>query len=516
MGIISDKFIIPPFSVLNAREGLWQKRKRAWINIGIKSEIGEDIMKGESKNFRQKGYKFAEKHNKELDEKTQKALGCYASGFGSIVDRRQGTITGTSIFDPVLCELMYEWFCPKGGQIVDPFAGGSVRGIVASMLSRYYWGCDLSENQIAANYEQSFDIFGQEEIPIKISSASMRQLFNGCDPEYIKNVCHATCCEGKSQPESVMITIHPSEELKIKQAGGTIKNGFLQPKENKKCCFKNEYNLCNLHATNEKPFGCIASPFTLNSNDTLIIRNRYRLLKCYNDGNRLPAYIIFKKSLELIFGEEKIAKLVYHLDNGGDDLIVTMSLKNYQILIDNDNKKHSEKKNVGFIPYWILGDSLDELENAPNADFIFSCPPYGNLEIYSDDPRDISNMDYRDFIDTMGKIVLNACMKLKDNRFACFVVSDFRDKKGFYHNFISDVITLFLKCGLRLYNECILVTAIGSLPIRITKQFESGRKIGKTHQNVLIFYKGDPDKIKNIFSKKIEKTELTPQIKGFF
>ena len=48
--------------------------------------------------------------------------------------------------------------------------------------------------------------------------------------------------------------------------------------------------------------------------------------------------------------------------------------------------------------------------------------------------------------------------------------------------------------GLRLYNEAILVTAIGSLPIRVGRQFEAGRKLGKTlgktHQNVLVFVKG--------------------------
>jgi hypothetical protein len=40
--------------------------------------------------------------------------------------------TCTSIFDPVLCEIAYRWFCPSGGTVLDPFAGGSVRGIVAS------------------------------------------------------------------------------------------------------------------------------------------------------------------------------------------------------------------------------------------------------------------------------------------------------------------------------------------------------------------------------------------------
>ena len=39
-GSLSDRFMIPPFSVLNAREGWWQDRKRAWIALGIKSELG--------------------------------------------------------------------------------------------------------------------------------------------------------------------------------------------------------------------------------------------------------------------------------------------------------------------------------------------------------------------------------------------------------------------------------------------------------------------------------------------
>lgn len=39
-GNLSDRFLIPPFSVLNAREGWWQDRKRAWLALGIKSEEG--------------------------------------------------------------------------------------------------------------------------------------------------------------------------------------------------------------------------------------------------------------------------------------------------------------------------------------------------------------------------------------------------------------------------------------------------------------------------------------------
>jgi hypothetical protein len=37
---LADRFGIPPFSVLNAREGWWQNRKRAWIDLSIRSELG--------------------------------------------------------------------------------------------------------------------------------------------------------------------------------------------------------------------------------------------------------------------------------------------------------------------------------------------------------------------------------------------------------------------------------------------------------------------------------------------
>src|SRR5690625_3376786 len=58
--------------------------------------------------------------------------------------------TGTSIFDPVLCEIAYRWFSPPEGVVLDPFAGGSVRGIIASRLGREYVGIELRAEQVEA------------------------------------------------------------------------------------------------------------------------------------------------------------------------------------------------------------------------------------------------------------------------------------------------------------------------------------------------------------------------------
>ena len=54
--------------------------------------------------------------------------------------------------------LFYKWFCPDGGLILDPFAGGSVRGIVANYLGYKYTGIELREEQCNANREQALNI----------------------------------------------------------------------------------------------------------------------------------------------------------------------------------------------------------------------------------------------------------------------------------------------------------------------------------------------------------------------
>lgn len=151
---------------------------------------------------------------------------------------------------------------------------------------------------------------------------------------------------------------------------------------------------------------------------------------------------------------------------------------------------------------WIEGDSieLDTLTGDAQLDFIFSCPPYYDLEVYGESQLDLSRAEsYDAFLRKYGAIVSKAVGQLRDDRFACFVVGDIRDKDGFYRNFVSDTITVFQDAGMTLYNEAILINVLGSLPIRVAKAFVSGRKLGKCHQNVLVFYKGNPKHIREQF-----------------
>lgn len=155
-------------------------------------------------------------------------------------------------------------------------------------------------------------------------------------------------------------------------------------------------------------------------------------------------------------------------------------------------------------PVWYTGDSdkvLDDVE-FKGIDFVFSCPPYAYLEKYSDDPDDLSNMPYDQFLKKYRSIIAKSVSTLKEDSFACFVVGDIRDKvDGTYKNFVSDTIAAFQDAGMKLYNEMILVNSIGSMAIRLKRQFNTGRKCGKIHQNVLVFYKGNPKNIKEKFSE---------------
>ncbi len=269
-GQMGVDFGFAPFTVFNAREGGWQKRKQYWLNKGIRSEVGRE------ENL------IAYSKATTMNEKD------------------------TSIFDPVLCEIGYEWFSPKGGLILDPFAGGSVRGIVAAECGREYIGNDLSSNQIIENRKQADKICGD------------------------------------------------------------------------------------------------------------------------------------------------------------------------------------------IVPVWTNGDSKDikKLTGDINADAIFSCPPYADLEVYSDDPRDISAMPYAEFMESYSYIIKESYDLLKEDSFAVWVVGEIRDKKGNYYNFIGDTVNAFKSAGFNYYNEAVLVTSVGSLPLRAGKAMKASRKLGKTHQNVLVFVKG--------------------------
>lgn len=148
------------------------------------------------------------------------------------------------------------------------------------------------------------------------------------------------------------------------------------------------------------------------------------------------------------------------------------------------------------------GQNVAQHFDPESQDMLFSCPPYYDLEVYSKDERDASNQGtYEEFIAILDKAFKAALTCLKPNRFAVVVVGDVRDKKtGFYYGFADDVKRIFKEGGASLYNEIILVETGASTALRASRYMES-RKVAKMHQNVLVFYKGDPKDIRANFPK---------------
>ena len=86
------------------------------------------------------------------------------------------------------------------------------------------------------------------------------------------------------------------------------------------------------------------------------------------------------------------------------------------------------------------------------------------------------------------------------------VISEVRDKKtGRYVGFVPRTLDIMTQAGYLYYNEIILQNSVGTLPMRAGKAMNSGRKVGRRHQNVLVFYKGDPSKIKEHYDEIIPK-----------
>lgn len=164
----------------------------------------------------------------------------------------------------------------------------------------------------------------------------------------------------------------------------------------------------------------------------------------------------------------------------------------------------------GMTAKYINDDGQNIAKHLPpeSQDLVFSCPPYFDLEHYSDLPNDASNQkEYSGFLRILDNALSGAVSCLKQNRFAVVVMSNVRGgKRGGYYDICSDITRIMQRNGLVLYNEIILVNAIGSAAVRAGKQMKN-RKVVRVHQEVLVYFKGDPQTIKTIFPE-VEVAEI--------
>jgi hypothetical protein len=269
---------------------------------------------------------------------------------------------------------------------------------------------------------------------------------------------------------------------------------------------------CTL-SPDDKPVTCLLYPLVAHDDKgSIVLHHRTRLPTSVCRGNygQGPMLIdAIADNLRTLFGDAEFERVHAEVTAGRDSYFdvppdIAEAVRREHGWADR-SLKPVPRSQAGTIPestpparpdpVWIEGDSRAIADLLPadfEADFIWTCPPYADLEVYSDHPADLSAMSDPDFTDAYRQIIAAACARLKPDRFAAITVGEVRDDRGMCRNLPGLTIEAFEAAGLKLYNDAILVTAVGSLPIRVGRQFTAARKLGRTHQSVLVFVKGDP------------------------
>lgn len=137
---------------------------------------------------------------------------------------------------------------------------------------------------------------------------------------------------------------------------------------------------------------------------------------------------------------------------------------------------------------WVAADAATF--SPPACDFVFTCPPYGSLEVYSDLPNDLSTMDWPAFSDAYRRSIANAIEALRDDRFACFVVGNYKERRQL-RDLVGLTVAACGEAGADYYGDLVYVQAIGSSALRAQAVFPKSHRPMPRHQMVLVFVKGD-------------------------
>lgn len=450
---LADRFLVPPFSVLDARAGYWKERKQLWANLGIASELGreatllysgEEVTHSSLNHYRE--LEAIKAMAKALDMTEEAAAERYraqksSQGGAPPPGRGAGLTYGAGMEEDTHYRRQRER--REAEEEAVRSAGGLQSGEGREGKLAITGGRQAHDVGYYARLKEWQDA---EEVRRRIAEESGREYVPSERPEPDPAGAFDS---GAGRGESLL-------------SGAAVRKGF-----------GGDYDL----AKGENAWGGAGTSIF----DPVLCELAYRWF-CPEGGLILDPFA-----------------------GGSVRGIVAAMMERRYLGIDLRPEQVEANRAQGaeliggrglpHMPEWRTGDSLSELDELEpgSADFLFTCPPYYNLEQYSDDPLDLSNAStYTAFAITYTEIIRKAVRALAPDRFAVFVVGDVRDKKtGAYVGLVPDTIRAFEEAGASYYNEGILVTSVGSLPIRTSRLFGPGRKLGKTHQNVLGFVKGD-------------------------
>lgn len=134
--------------------------------------------------------------------------------------------------------------------------------------------------------------------------------------------------------------------------------------------------------------------------------------------------------------------------------------------------------------------NVPELKNSI-ADFLLTCPPYWNLEIYGGGCDDLSMAKtYKDFLSMLDNVIKESYRILKHGALSCWVVGLHREKNKGLLALNHDVAKLHCENGF-IFKEEIILNQVNTGAIRRIGNFSKGNKLLiRTHEYCLIFQKG--------------------------
>lgn len=116
----------------------------------------------------------------------------------------------------------------------------------------------------------------------------------------------------------------------------------------------------------------------------------------------------------------------------------------------------------------------------PACDLVCSSLPYGRLERYGGGEKDLSEMKYEDYIETVCRLVDKS---LEAAPFVAFEVGSYREGKK-YRPIAADVMS---RRANVLYDEMIIVRNSSLTAIMGAKNWERNRKLVRCHSTVMVF-----------------------------
>lgn len=603
-GSLSRDFGIPPFSILDTRQGYWRDRAEEWRNLGL-DEFGDTI-------GRDGGLLSGRGSEGSI------MTGDWQDSVGKDSAELGGNYDGTSTFDPVLADLLYSWFSPDPDvvdgdvTILDPFAGGPVRAVVAAVLGKRYVGVDINGEQVEANRSTWAEIvdpirgsFGPTELPTELDStpsttpieqhgdvwfkredkyvragvngSKVRGYFHIADEvEDVQGItggiarvspnlswiaavgkrldvpvrlhtAHGERTRGMEIAESLGAEVvqhepgYMNQIRKEAKADAEDRDGWVcMPLAGKSDVahdlrVEQVESLREVEDEIERVVVPVGSGFSVGG--VLEGVDRFDLdvdvlgvsvgidpsdsLDEYapSDWEERDDFELVESELEYEETPEQTtlegvpldpiyeAKAIPFVEPG--DLFWVVATRETALPPDDPRYgittgEHPDvpTKDPLVRPRWIEGDSAElpsvledsDVDDVDDVDLVFSCPPYHDLEKYTDDPGDLSNMSWDEFRETYREVIEHSLDVLGEDRFAAFVVSDVRDRDGAYRGLPAETVRSFVDArdDVVLYNEAVLINEAASLPARARNMFEGGRKLGRQHQNVLVFFKGDP------------------------